>query len=219
MDEELSSFTQGGYTSAEAARYTNVPAGTIRSWLTPRGASAKPVFRPASAAVDDVHVVSFFNLVEVYVGGCFRTAGVRTPALRRTHDLLRTSLGTPYPFAHADLPTRGRQSLVEAGGAELVAVAAAPAFFDRMRLDRFVYGQTTRLAREWRLGHGVAIVPGVAAGDPIVDGTGVKSYILAGHYHANGNDARLVADLFRVSEGAVLDAAAFEDGLGRRPAA
>ena len=202
---------------SETARYAGVPTATIRSWFMPRAAGASPLFPLGFGSIDGKHVVSFVGLIEAYVAGHLRSAGVKLPTLRRANALLQATLGTAYPFAHASFPTAGRRALHDDGGPELATVAGR-SFFDGMKLDRMSYEVGTGLAEEWEIDPGILIRPGLSAGDPVIEGTGVKTYILSNQYHANYKDAPFVASLFRVTEAEVLRAAAFEGKLPKRAA-
>ncbi len=82
-------------------------------------------------------------------------------------------------------------------------------------LSGIEYDRLTDLALLWRIAKGVAIDPRVAKGKPVVGATGIHTWVIAKQLQANGGDAALIADLFGLSEGQVLDAARFEDQLER----
>jgi uncharacterized protein (DUF433 family) len=151
----------------------------------------------------------------------FKRFGVTPMVIRRAHEKLQVDLKTPHPFAHAELRTDGRRIIREVAGnlgnALLLDVITNQHFFGEMleQLKKVTYDASTGLADSWSIANGVELRPGVSFGKPVVQNTGTATYVLARQYHANKQDAALVARLFRLQEADVLNAVRFEDGLKR----
>lgn len=211
---------EGAYPIAEAARYAGVPVATVRSWFKPRadGRGRGPLFHSDLPAVGDDYAISFLNLVEVYVARFFRNEGVRPERMRRAHEILQVELGNAHPFAHADLGTDGKQIILATAEGDLRDVISRQHFFKQMKLRRFTFNQTTRLAEQWRIGEGVLINPRVSFGKPVAEGSGVTTYVLANQFYANGEDADVVAELYEVAAADVRRAVVFEAAHRRRAA-
>jgi uncharacterized protein (DUF433 family) len=211
---------EGIYLLGEAARYAGVPSVTARSWFKQRsdGKGLGPVFTSDYPMVDGDYAISFLNLIEIYVARFFRNEGVRPPVLRRAHQILQEELKTKHPLAHANLGTDGRRIMQREGDAHLVDVISKQHFFGQMYLHKIKYSPTTSLAEQWDIATGVTINPGISFGKPVVDRTGTTTFVVANQYKANRENAKLVADLFNLSEDDVLHAVRFENGLKRRAA-
>ncbi len=211
---------EGAYPLAEAARYAGLPAATVRSWFKPRpgGRGRGPLFRSDLPPVNGDYAISFLNLVEAYVARFFRTEGVRPDRLRRAHELLQVELGHSHPFAHADLRTDGKRIILATADGDLRDVISRQHFFAQMKLGRFTFSPTSRLAVHWHIGDGVVIDPRVSFGKPVARGSGVTTYVLANQFRANGGNATMVADLYDVTDADVRHAVRFEDNHRRRAA-
>lgn len=208
-------LADGVYTMHEVARYTKVPANTVRNWFLNRsdGRGKGPVFVSDYARVGDDFAVSFLNLIEAYVASKLREKNVKPPIIRSAHQMLQGRLNTRHPFAHADLRAfdgrviewlnRGSMIRDAITGQQLMEYIVP-------HLERITYGHTTKLAEEWGIAQGVVIRPNVGFGKPVVERTGVSTRIIANQYRANDENAALVARLFHIPESGVLDAVAFE---------
>jgi uncharacterized protein (DUF433 family) len=221
-------FGSGLYTLPDVARYTGVPRSTIRSWFRPRsdGQGRGPMFQSDYETVDGEMAVSFLNLIDAYVARYFRQQNVSPLVLRRAHEILQLELGTPHPFAHADLCAgQGRiiRRTVEIADSppKLVDVVSKQKWFSEMQawLSRIDYARVTKLASRWNIADGVVIDPTVCFGQPAVRRTAVSTFVLANQFHANRRNAALVADLYSVREEDVRHAAAFEARHRQRIAA
>jgi uncharacterized protein (DUF433 family) len=71
------------------------------------------------------------------------------------------------------------------------------------------------LAVAWNIADGVTISPGISYGKPVINQTGVTTYVVANQFKANGENAALVAELFDLSESDVVNAVRFENSLKR----
>jgi uncharacterized protein (DUF433 family) len=100
-----------------------------------------------------------------------------------------------------------------------VDVISKQHFFTQMCLGQIKYNKDSKLAEAWHIREGVLIDPKVAFGHPVIERTGVTTFVLANQYAANQENAALVADLYGVGESDVLNAVRFEEAIRRRAAA
>ncbi|MEA2711172.1 MAG: hypothetical protein QOF78_3773 [Phycisphaerales bacterium] len=218
---------QGVYTLSEVSRYTSLdyklPRETARTWFKPRSdlKGRGPVFQSDYEPVGGDFAVSFLNFVDAYVASFFRRNFVKPKVIRRAHQLLQAKMRTSHPFAHAKLSTDGiriiHEEMTEVDDAELIDVISQQLLFSEFtsRLTRLRYDVDTRLAYELQIATGVVMNPRLSFGKPVVQNTGVSTYIIARQYVANNKDAALVARLFKITEAGVLNAYQFENSLGR----
>lgn len=171
------------------------------------------------------YVVSFLDLIDTYVVGRFREAGVKMSTVRQAYEILESDWGTQHPFAHSKLYTDGKNVIVGAASKladELLydAITKQMLFLElRGRLERIDYSDHTHLAARWRIAAGVMIDPEISFGKPVIQGTGTQTWIVARQYHANRQNAGLVGDLFGISENDVKNAVQFEAKIARSLAA
>jgi len=212
---------------AEVSRYTQMPPSTIRSWFRgrPDRSGKGPILHSDYAPVDESWAYSFHDMIDALVAGHLRKSGVTMRIVRLAHQVLQQDLGTPHPFCHNNIYTDGVKvflwTAVELDEPTLRDVVSRQQFFAHVRKDlrHIDYSDTTRLARRWRIMNGVVVDPAISFGKPVVERTGVTTFVLAGQYHANEGDTDLVANLYGVEKRNVLDAVAFEARFGRRRAA
>lgn len=217
---------QGVYTLPEVALYTGVPVNTLRNWFIERADRPKDrVFESPWPRIDDSFAVSFVNLIEAYVASFFRENGVKRTDIRKTNRRLKTQLKTLHPFATENLSTHLGVIIHEetqAGGDKqytevLSRQLSIPQFKDGMK--RIVYDVNTKLASSWHIHSGVFISPKIGFGKPVVDGSGVSTFVLGQQYLANHKNVCLVSKLFSVTEASVRSAIEFERKIGRIAAA
>ena len=210
----------GVYTLGEAARYTELPSTTLRTWFKPRsdGRGRGPLFHSDYEVVARDFAISFINLIEAHVASFFRNKGIKPTHIRKVHQILKDEWGMPNPFAFADLGTDGKSIILSrADDAALIDVLKRQMVFETARphLLRIDYNTTTRLASSWRVADGVLINPKIGFGKPVVESTGVSTLIVANQYLANRRDAAIVAKLFNIPPGGVVSAFEFERKLKR----
>ncbi|MGA2232195.1 MAG: DUF433 domain-containing protein [Tepidisphaeraceae bacterium] len=207
----------GIYHLDEVSAYTGIPKPTLRSWFKPRSdhVGRGPVFASDYRALNGDYAVSFLNLIDAYVLSFFRKRGVKPAVIRRAYTILQAELHTTHPFAHADLCTDGNSIIREskkAGRINLIDVIDRQMVFSELQpyMDRIDYGSATRLAEAWRIANGVVIRPTVGFGKPVIENTGISTYVIANQFKANKRDAGLVARLFDIAESDVVNAVEFE---------
>jgi uncharacterized protein (DUF433 family) len=213
---------QGVYTFAEAAKLAGLRPARVREWFRggAKGAARKPIFLGDYEPVDGDYALSFHDLIDVLVAGQLREHGVSLRTLRLVCERLKLDLGTRHPFCRKELATDGKIVFLHAidGGAreELSEVLTRRRVFPRIlapSLKKIDYDQATNLARRWRIADGVVVDPAIGFGKPIVERSGITTYVLARAYHANQKDAERVADWYGIDAGQVLSAVAFESDL------
>jgi uncharacterized protein (DUF433 family) len=212
---------EGIYPLAEVARYTQVPSSTLRTWFKPRiGRDAEPIFDSDYSPVDGDYAVSFLNLIEAYVASFFGSNGVKPRVIRKAHEVLQERLRTEHPFAHADLSTDGvsiiQHDLDKRRHRVLMDVISKNYLFTQMksRLSRITCGVSSRMAEELGIAKGVVLNPRISFGKPVIEHTGLTTFVIANQYWANRNNAALVAGLFNITEKDVRIAARFESRYG-----
>lgn len=210
----------GVYHIDEVSAYTGIGAATLRSWfkVRPDQAGRGPLFDSDYRPSGKDYALSFLNLIDAYVMSFFRKRGVKPKIIRNAYSILQKQFHTTHPFAHADLCTDGNRIIQESrrsGSVDLVDVISKQMVFSQLQpfLDRIDYGKATRLAEAWRIWNGITIKPTVGFGKPVIENTGITTYVVANQFRANGRNAGLVARLFGISETDVLNAVQFEERL------
>ncbi len=214
---------QGVYTLSEVARFAEMHPSTVRSWFRGRsdGTGRGPLLRSDFEGAGGDFAVSFLDLVDCYVAGRFRSAGVTMPTVRAAYFELATDLRTSHPFAHGCLYTDGRRILVNVAGRVrddlLYDAVSKQILFEQLQrvLKRIEYRPDNYLAARWNRARGVLIDPGINFGSPVIKSTGISTVIVARQYLANRRDAKLVADLFDLNESDIENALEFEASIGR----
>ena len=213
----------GSYGVPEAARLAQVNTRTAARWVTGSGASLRGrLLRPDLPRIGDRHALSFLDLVDLLVVGRFRDLGVSLQTVRRVYARLSETLDSRHPFSHHRLLTDGRtvflETLDRVGDDHLEEVLSGQRAMPEILvpyLKQIEYARTTHIAVRWNIFPGVVLDPDRCLGKPIIANEGVTTHVLASAYHANGENADLVADLFDVAPEAVRQAARFEGEFAR----
>jgi uncharacterized protein (DUF433 family) len=214
----LSILGHGVYTLPEAAQLTRLKPRRVREWFG--GQAIGQVFHSDYPTVGGDHAISFHDLLELFVAGQLRDHGVSLQTLRKVHKRLQDDLRTKHPFCRREILTGDGQvftlGLDEPGKEEMIEVLTRQHVFPDILLPflhRIDYDEATEMAKRWCIADLVVIDPGICLGKPIVEGIGIATAVLAASYEANGQDAELVADWFRVHPKHVLAAVDFERSL------
>ncbi len=204
----------GIYRMADVARYTRIHHSTVRSWFLTRN-----LLHAEYVRVNGEMSVSFHDLIDAMVASCFRSHGVTMKVVRRAYKKLESTLQTRHPFCHQGLYTDGKAIIVDVAKTiretVLQDAISNQHLFDNIKchLHDVSYSSRTKLAERWNISPGVVIDPAIAVGLPVVDGTGVTTYVVRNAYHANGQDRAFVAHLYGLTAKQVDNAVRFEDGL------
>ncbi len=213
---------RGVYSLPEAARLTRLKTQRVREWFRGRRQllSRKPVFRGDYQSISGDNAISFLDLVDLFVVGQLRDHGVPLQSLRKVHAQLKKDLKTPHPFCRKEVLSDGKKvftlGLDEQNKAEMIEVLTHQRVFAEILLPflkRIDYDATTRLARRWCIADMVVIDPAICLGKPIIGEVGIATSILAAAYHANKNDAEVVADWYNIHSKHVIAAVDFERSL------
>lgn len=231
MEEGTTALVIGNgiYTLADVARYTQMPDSRVRSWFripNPAAVNPGPTLSADFRGERDEPLASFHDLIDALVVGRLRVAGVSMQTVRAAHAILKRELVTPHPFCRAEIFTDGQKVFLQVNAelrdTTLSEVISRQGFSGTVLmpyLKRVDYAVESKMAERWRLYEGVVIDPKLRFGQPIVDGTGISTYVLAAQYKANKNNENLVADLFDVTTRDVLNAVSFEEKYSVRLAA
>ena len=187
------------YTIAEASRYVDVPAATLRSWFSGRTyprVDGRRSFRPVLAPADSRGHLSFRNLVEAHVLRALRTRhGIRIKTVREALKVAEDRLGIDHLLYRNNALLVGERSLFLEYYGELLHLDASEqiamrrvleAFLDRVERDErqipvrlypFVHGADSRRRP-------VVIDPRVSFGRPILAGSGIGTEALVQRINA-----------------------------------
>ncbi|HEY0396213.1 MAG TPA: DUF433 domain-containing protein [Candidatus Elarobacter sp.] len=104
----------GNYSLRDAAMLLHMPYGKLRRWAAGYWYSAAEEERFSEPVVPgeidelDERVLSFYELMELFVIGFFRREGVSMPVVRAARAEAQALFGVEYPFAMERLNTDGR---------------------------------------------------------------------------------------------------------------
>jgi uncharacterized protein (DUF433 family) len=210
----------GIYRISEVHRYAQIPYSTVYSWFKSRDLD---LFDSdfVRVGIDD-YSVSFHDLIDASVAHRFRHHGVKMRIVRKAYRELAKVLETTHPFCHRSLYTDGQtvvfRAVAQLKTKNLTEAIGKQQIFEEMRgmLENVAYSEND-LAKWWDISPGVVLNPQIAMGQPTIKGTGVTTFVVRGAYHANHNNAGLVASLYGISPSQVKNAVDFEDS--RRSAA
>ena len=211
----------GVYTIAEAASFTRLRSSRVREWFRGQPAkSKKPIFTSDYESISDQKLLSFFDLIEVFIAGQLRQATVSMQTVRKVHANLTDFLKVTHPFCHQELCLHGNTILtrgLDQHGQEEIrdALTRQKVFPDIIKpfLRNLDYNAASRLAEKWRIANAVVINPTICFGQPVAERVSIPTRILSKSYYANGQDAGFVAHWFNVSTDDVDAAVAFESSL------
>lgn len=220
--DTMSVLGRGVYTIAEAARLTKLRSERARQWFRGREVEnriVKPFFQSDYPILDEEYAISFLDLIELYIGGKLREAGISLQKLRTVYHELRRDYGD-HPFCTREIYYGGKQiftrGLNDEDGSSVIEAISRQHYFDKIILpflEKIEYDKATSLASRWHIAPGVVIDPRIRFGKPVVDETGISTTVLKQAFYANGEDAARVASWFGVEAKSVLAAVDFENQL------
>lgn len=201
------------YRIVEAARYLNIPASTLRSWVsgqryrTQAGSQFfQPVMTPSSKTPP---LLSFFNLVEAHVLDAIRREhGISLPKIRVALNYLSRRFPSEHPLAIQEFESDGLNLFIEKFG-QLINISQSGQLAMRAileaylrRIERDPLGFPCRLYPFVRKGtpdepRAVVIDPFVSFGRPVLAGTGVPTAVIADRYKAGESIESLADDYGR----------------------
>jgi uncharacterized protein (DUF433 family) len=203
------------YTTAEAARFAEAKSRTVAYWHYGTGTK----IGPALGGKKRYAPLSYLQLVEVAFVASFRQRGVPLQRIRKAREYVRTVFSAEFPFAEYRFKTEGVHVLMEAGSVdpdfrELIAAdEAGQMAWERVLLERFEqFDYEEDLAVRWHLrGRDVPILidPRISFGAPVLEGTGIPTWVLKGRFEA-GETLEEIEHDFGVAEHDLRHALEFE---------
>lgn len=208
---------RGVYSFQEAAVLTHMKPARIREWFRQRPTSAvAPLFKSDFEDVTAEPLISFLDLVDVFIAGQLRNQGLSLQTLRRVYQTLQHEYRVQHAFSRNELLTDGKRvflaGLDSKGRDEVTEVLTKQRAFPKILLPflkKLEFDATSRLAMKWHIANGVVLNPQICFGQPIVEASGIPTTLLAKSMRANGS-AELVADWFGVTPQQVNLASQFE---------
>src|SRR5262249_32279163 len=148
--------------------------------------------------------ISFLDLVDVFVAGQLRTHGVSLQTLRKVYSKLAKDFDTQHPFSRKELLSDGKvvftRELNSKGQEEIQEALTNQLVFTEIILQflrRVDYDEVTSLALRWHIADQIVLDPEICFGTPVVEKTGIPTYILSSAYHANEKNEQLVANWYK----------------------
>lgn len=200
----------GTYGIAMAAHYLALPEATLASWVRGRHyptASGKRRSKPLIRLPEPKEpLLSFTNLVEAHVLKAIRRRhGVAMQKVRPALDHLENRLGVEHPLAHEQLLTDGVSLFVERFG-KLVNLSQAGQLAMRemlaahlRRIEHDSQGFALRLypfsrGEQLDVPRVVVLDPRISFGRPVIDGTSVRTEVIASRLKAGESIQSLASD-------------------------
>lgn len=215
--EPLPLLGNGVYSFAEAAKYTGLKQSRIREWFRIRE-DGHSLFASDYGDTTEQKLVSFHDLVEVFIAGHMRDSGIKLKTIRTIHANLISEWSDPHPFCRQGLRVSGPDvyylGLDSRGEREIYNVLTKQKAFPRIIapfLKKLDYKDD--IAIRWRIAKGVEINPAYRWGQPVAMISKIPTYILSRSFHANGKQADAVAHWFGVTKDDVLAAVRFERAM------
>lgn len=203
---------QPSYTIPEAARYLSVPVSTVRNWSV-----YSPLIVPPPRSGRRPALLSFFNLVELHVLATIRRKyTVSMPKVRNAIDVLKCAFklspkDMKHPLLSHELATDGLDLFVEKYG-ELINISRGGQVVFKEVLNAALH----RISRDnhkipiklYPFTHSkiedsptlIVIEPGLSAGRPVINGTGLAVEIVAERCKAGESIKALAHDYGRTTE-------------------
>jgi uncharacterized protein (DUF433 family) len=206
------------YTFGEAGRYLGLPESTLRAWFVgttygsqPNIKRFRPILEPAGP-----DLLSFYDIASAHVLLAMKARGVSQDDLRAiVGGLGREFPDSPYPLLGRNFFLFGRDVVVKKLGTrlnlsrdrQLGIKVVMDKFLARIELDANlmpVRFSPLRSQRERGKGY-IVIDPDLAAGRPVVRGTGIPAEIIS-RRKKSGESVTLLARDYRISRRAVEEA-------------
>lgn len=230
--DEVLSRTTGVYSLGDAAAIIRVPFGKLRRWAAGYWYSDGDEDRFSGPVVEvetdylDQRIISFPELMELFVVAFFRANGVSMPVVRASRAEAQKLFGVEFPFATEDLQTDGRGVFATLSSGEVEGIThqrllvelskgqlafddlVRPFFRDKLDFERGL------AFRYWPLGKTRPIVLDArrSFGKSIVASRGAPTAVLYNMVEA-GESIDRVARWYNVSDADVDAAVEYEQNL------
>lgn len=206
------------YSFAEADRIIRVSPGTSRRWL--KGyhfwyGEERREMPPVTPTKEAKEVVTFVDLMEVATIGELRKKGFSFKRIRQINAYCRLYLKEPRPLVTQKFKVAGRDIFLDADFDILVDVGREAGMLAwRQILEPFLEDveYENELARRWwPIGreHMVVVDPDYGFGLPVIEGTGVRTEIIAERHRAGDSNDEIAYD-FDVTPAQIEDALEWE---------
>ncbi|MGH9493812.1 MAG: DUF433 domain-containing protein [Candidatus Sulfotelmatobacter sp.] len=206
------------YTFGEAGRYLGIPESTLRSWFSGTTYGIQPNLKVFKPILDPggPDLLSFYDIASAHVLLAMKAKGVAQDDLRVIVEGLRREYPESlYPLLGRNFFLFGRDVVVKKLGTrlnlsrsrQLGIKAVMDKFLARIELDANlmpVRFSPLRSHRETGKGY-IVIDPDLAAGRPVVRGTGIPAEVIAKR-KKSGESVTLLAQDYRISRRAVEEA-------------
>lgn len=206
------------YTFGEAGRYLGLAESTVRAWFVGTTYGTQPNLRTFSPILEPAgpDLLSFYDIASAHVLLAMKAKGVSQDDLRAiVKGLNREYPESPYPLLGRNFFLFGRDVVVKKLGTrlnlsrnrQLGIKVVMDKFLARIELDANlmpVRFSPLRSQRERGKGY-IVIDPDLAAGRPVVRGTGIPAEIIAKR-KKSGESVTLLARDYRISRRAVEEA-------------
>ena len=222
----IARLTNGVFWLDEVRRLADVPVDLSRRFVrTYKGQRA--LWGGGEQRVGRYYYATFSDLMELRIVNAFHLAGISWQRICRTAEFGCERFETDFPFSHRrfqtdgeDIFDRSRDALeaVSRHGQLAFPQIIVPSLFKPLDYMDDVPARWYP-AEEWGLscvGRGVVVDPRRSFGAPVVSESGIPTETLYLKSIAEGNDAKLVARWYEISEDDVLVAVAFEEALSER---
>jgi uncharacterized protein (DUF433 family) len=216
--KNLDSRAMPRYSYGEAAHYLGVPESTIRAWFSgmvygtrPNLKRFQPILLPAAP-----DRLSFYDIASAHVLMAMKKKGVSPDNLRFIiGDLEKEFPDSRYPLLGRSFFVFGRDVVVKklgerlnlSRGRQLGMKAVMDKFLARVELDaNLMPTRFSPLRSQRERGNGYIVIdPELAAGRPVVRGTGIAAEVIAKRKMSGESVVRLATD-YRISRRAVEEA-------------
>jgi len=209
---------KGVYSFSDAAKYTGLRSARVREWFG--SIRSDRVFLSDFGNETQQKLISFNDLIEVFIAGQMRERGASLKAIRNSHEILSHKWHTKHPFCRREVCVhQGRVlylNLQDDDRAEVLDVLSAQRLFSDVILPflkRLDYDQATKAATLWHIADGVELNPQICFGKPIASVSKKPTYLLSAAYLANGRNEDAVARWYGVPTDDVKAAVAFEASM------
>lgn len=162
---------------------------------------------------DGNKAVNFYALIEFYIYFQCRQNKMSAQKIKKYHAQLAKDFDTKYPFAHYRIRTDFKNMWAESKG-NLVKADGKHQYDLLPLLDKFLhkvsYDNNNMAVRFYPLGKATKVVvdPQFQFGQPIVDGTGIKTKSIY-NLHLGGETDKRIGNLYNIEIDKVRDAIKF----------